>query len=135
MKNILLCILGAVIVLRIVIWKFFSTPLLFVKEDLSNLLVALLLIPPAIFWLVGKVRSRQGFRQTDLEWPILLLLGAAVCSLGYTADLSASAHSVPVLFSHILIFFSFFNPFNCKCSIFLNTRNTFNAKPFVCFCP
>lgn len=103
--NVILVLLGGAMILRLVIWKFLrSTEILF-REEFANAAVAAVIMLIAVIWSTLKLVRREPFRRTGFELPIALLLGAAGCSLVYTADFPLSLNSVLVLGAEVAFFY------------------------------
>lgn len=83
-----------ILLLRLVIWKFFRGADMMVKEDLSNMIVSLTQGAFTCWGLVWALRGRLSVKSTGLEWPILILGGISVASLFYTADFSISLRAL-----------------------------------------
>lgn len=101
----LLTLLGAVIVLRLVIWKFLPGTEILFKENFSNVAVAAVIFVLAFVWGTRKVFRQESWPQTGFELPLVLLLSAAAFSLLYTADFHSSILSLIVLAAQIVFFY------------------------------
>jgi len=107
--DLLLIFLGGIFFLRLIIWQFFSGSEAFFREGFSDAAVSVLISALALPWALGKIIARQPFKRSGLELPLLLLMGAAFCSLFYTADRSASLPAVFVLASGMTVFYILFD--------------------------
>jgi hypothetical protein len=101
----ILCLAGLLVLFRITVWKLFPPCEVFVREDLSNILVAGLILVLVTAWLVNKIMRRGSFRNSGFEVPVLLFVGAAFGSLLYSVDFSSTLTGVLVLFAYIAFFF------------------------------
>lgn len=104
-SNILLALLGAVLVLRLVIWQFLHDAGPWFMEGFSDAIVAGTIAAIALPWLLKKIASRQVLPQSGLELPFFLFLSGAELSLLHTPDFAASLHGVLVLFAQIVFFY------------------------------
>lgn len=104
-NEVFLALAGLVILLRITIWRFFLNSEVFFREDFSNVLIAFAIALLVSAWLVVKILRREAIRPSGFEIPIVLLLGAAIGSLFYTVNFSASQTGVLVLISQAAFFF------------------------------
>ncbi len=100
-----LVFLGAILVLRLVIWKFLRVTEIFFREEFSNVAVAAVILLLALVWAVHKLMHSDPVRKSGLEIPLFLWLGAAAGSLFYTADLPSTLAGVIVLAAHIAFFY------------------------------
>ena len=104
-QEVFLVLAGLIVLFRITIWKFFPPCETFVKEDLSNILVADASLLVVSAWLVLHIVRRGSFRPSGFEVPVLLFLGAAFGSLLYSVDFSSTLTGVLVLFAQVAFFF------------------------------
>lgn len=95
----------ALLVLRLTIWKFFPHTEIFVREELSNLLVAGLSCLLFIGYQVFKLVTGEATRHSGFFSPVLFLSFAAGLSVLCSADRSASIVSVVIFISALFFFF------------------------------
>lgn len=95
--DVFLVLLGGVAVLRLVIWKLFLATEIFFREEFSNVVVAAVILFLVVIWAVIKFIRAEPIKKSGLEIPIFLMLGAAACSLLYTADFPSSLMGSVVL--------------------------------------
>ena len=100
-----LVFLGGILVLRLVIWKFFRVTEIFFREEFSNVLVVAGILFFAVIWATIKFIRSEPIKKTGFELPVFLLMGSAVCSLFYTADFPSSLMGVLVLGAEIAFFY------------------------------
>lgn len=107
MANLFLAGLCLLIVLRLVVWKFFPVLDTFVKEDLSNLLcVAPILLFAVVFYLHRVLKGRPlQERRTGLEPALWVFFATCVLSFFTSVDRAFTLRYVEVWFAYILFFF------------------------------
>ncbi len=97
--------LAAVLLLRLVIWKFFPGAETGVKEDLSNMIVAGVQVAAGVAVLAIFMYRKQRIAASVLDIPALGLLVAAAVSLCWTVDLSSSLRGVLALAGEVIFCF------------------------------
>ncbi|MBF0122943.1 MAG: hypothetical protein HQL21_06005, partial [Candidatus Omnitrophica bacterium] len=103
--DVLLVLLGGVLVLRLVIWKFLGGTEIIFREDFANVAVAAVIFSLAVIWAMIKFMRFEPIKESGLDLPLGLLGGGAVCSLFYTADFPSSLMGVLVLGAQIVFFY------------------------------
>ncbi len=81
---------AGIVLLRLVIWKFFRDAGTMVKEDLSNLIVAVCQLALGAAFAALAMLKRVKLSATGFEWPLGILVVVSMVSLFYTLDFSVS---------------------------------------------
>jgi len=99
--------LCALVLLRLLVWKFFPTFEPFIKEDISNLICAAAILVVAAFFYGRKavLGAPLQEKRTGLELVLGAYLAASALSLVISVDRVATTRYVIVLFSYVVFFF------------------------------
>ena len=96
---------AGIVLLRLVIWKIFRDADMFVKEDLSNLVVAALQFALGAGFIAAAYFRRVTLCRTGFEWPLGLMAGSAMVSCSYTLDFSISLRTWLALAGSMVFFY------------------------------
>lgn len=102
---VLLIVTAGVVLLRLLVWKFFIGAGTMIKEDLSNLIVASCQLALGAGYGVLALRRRVSLAATGFEWPLGILLAVSAVSLCYTVDFSVSIRVWLALAGSIAMFY------------------------------
>jgi hypothetical protein len=94
-----------IMALRLWIWKFFPDMDSAIKDDLSNMIIAVFLFALALVFFVRKAWRSEGLLRSGLELPFAILVAAATASLGWTADVAASMKGLVMLLAYVFLFY------------------------------
>ncbi len=105
---VFLALILLLISLRLGIWKLFPAMEFSIKDEFSNMIIAGTIFGLAMVFYGIKFIRAEAWVKTGVEGPLALLITAAVASVAWTADLSATVSAITMLVAYALFFHMLF---------------------------